>query len=264
MPVYIYNRNTGTTYLVQPEQFHTYYQATSNTAVYPSYGIQDVTVVSGTQIQGQLNYLEFTVTLTRTDINGFVIEIPVIDQDGTKIYNDPTLMGLDSGSKYPCSLGVYTPVYCYYQKGNSNNFGSPTRIYVTGFGTPSTTFNFKMLFTNPDNNEVFPSFTWKAFGGSYTSPDLMGDQLRGIHQLVDAFKIYTTVNYLSTGTLKCFPTKSLWQTSTYYDCYTAQESMGAYTYAIMKWPLVDPTYGTIGDYVHDSGSIYDHFFMFEG
>jgi len=174
LPVYIYNRNTGITYLTNPEHFHTYYRATSNTAAYPSYGIQDVSVVYGTQIQGQLNYLEFTVTLTRTDINGFVIEIPVLHPDGTKIYNDPTLMGLESGQQYPCSLGVYVPVYCYYQKGSTNGFGSPTRIYVTGFGTPSTTFNFRILFTNPDNSDVFPTFIWKAFGGSYTSPDLMG------------------------------------------------------------------------------------------
>lgn len=79
-----------------------------------------------------------------------------------------------------------------------------------------------MLFTNPDNNEVFPSFYWKAFGGSYTSPDLMGNEFRGYHELIDAFKVYTTVNYYSTGTLKCFPNKSLWQTNTVYDCYTSQ------------------------------------------
>jgi len=38
--------------------------------------------------------------------------------------------------------------------------------------------------------------------------------------------------------------------------------MAANTYAIMKWPLVDPTYGTIGDYVYDATYIYDQFFMF--
>jgi hypothetical protein len=38
--------------------------------------------------------------------------------------------------------------------------------------------------------------------------------------------------------------------------------MAANTYAIIKWPLVDSTYGTIGDYVYDSSNTYDHFFMF--
>lgn len=39
--------------------------------------------------------------------------------------------------------------------------------------------------------------------------------------------------------------------------------MGTNTYAIMKWPLYDPTYGNIGDYVYQSSHIYDHFFMYE-
>ena len=221
-------------------------------------------MVWGTQVQGKLNYLEFTVTLTRTDINGFVIEIPVVAKDGTKIYNDPTLMGLDSGREYPCSFGIYKSVYCYYQKGSTNGFGQPTRIYVTGFSLPGSTFTFKMLFTNPDISDVFPSFTWKAFGGSFSTPDLMGKELRGYHELIDPFKIYTTVGYTASSSLYCYPTKSLWQTGTYYDCYTAQEHMSSNTYAIMKWKLVDSTYGTIGDYVYTSSVAYDHFFMYEG
>ena len=123
VPVKVYNRNNGVTYYIKQTPFHTYYQATSNSATYPSYGIEDVTVQYGTQVQGKMNYLEFTLTLTRTDINGFVIEIPVVNKDGTKIYNDPTLMGLKSGSQYPCSLGPYTNVYCFYHQGSSNGFG---------------------------------------------------------------------------------------------------------------------------------------------
>jgi hypothetical protein len=129
-----------------------------------------------------------------------------------------------------------------------NGFGSSTRIYVTGFTLGSTSFNLRMLFTNPDNPDVFPSFTWKAFGGSFSPPDLMGKELKGIHTLIDPFKVYPTTNYYSTGTLNCYPTKALYQKGTNYDCYTASENMGTNTYAIMKWPLVDPTYGTIGDY----------------
>ena len=32
-------------------------------------------------------------------------------------------MGLQSGSQYPCSRGIYKTIYCYYQQGNSNGFG---------------------------------------------------------------------------------------------------------------------------------------------
>ena len=66
----------------------------------------------------------------------------------------------------------------------------------------------------------------------------------------------------STGTLEARPTKTLWQTSTEYRFYTGDQGQNAGSYYILKWPLVDPTYGTIGDYVQNGN--YDHFFMQEG
>ena len=63
--------------------------------------------------------------------------------------------------------------------------------------------------------------------------------------------------------MKAYPNKNLWETGGQYHFYTAQEHMAANTYAVLKWPLVDPTYGTVGDYVYDSGQIYDHFFISE-
>lgn len=190
----------------------------------------------------------------------------MLNKDGTKIYNNPALINLPSGSQYPCSLGIFVPVYCYYQQGNSNGFGTPTRIYVTGFTLSSTTVNFRMLFSNPDNANVFPSFTWKAFGGSFSPPNLMGSEMRGIHYLIDAYKIYTTTGYLFTGALSGFPTQSLWQTGTYYRFYTSQENMPVNSYAILMWPLVDATDGTIGDYTFTSstiggGGVYDQFYI---
>jgi hypothetical protein len=132
MPIYV-TPHGGTAYYVEMEPFHPFYRATSAGATYPSMGISNVALSWGTQAQAQLNYLVFTITLTRNDINGLVLEIPVVDEDGTIIYNDPTLMGLPSGSKYPCSMGVYANVFCYYVQGSSTSYGSPTRIYITGF-----------------------------------------------------------------------------------------------------------------------------------
>ena len=40
--------------------------------------------------------------------------------------------------------------------------------------------------------------------------------------------------------------------------------MGSNTYAILKWQLVDSTYGTIGEYQYTSSWAHDHFFMNEG
>ena len=61
--------------------------------------------------------------------------------------------------------------------------------------------------------------------------------------------------------MTCYPSKILWQTQTWYDCKTRDQSQPINTYAILQWPLVDPTYGTIGDYDSSSGMPYDHFFF---
>jgi hypothetical protein len=228
-------------------------------------GISNVAIYWGTQQQGVFNYLEFVITLTRNDINGLVLEIPVVSDDGTLIYNSPTLLGLQSGSEYPCSMGVYASVYCYYVKGSSTNYGVPTRIYITDFVIPANySLSFRMLFTNPDIVEVFPKFTFKAFGGNFSAPNTMGIDLKGLFTIVDPYKIYPKYSNYSTGTMSCRPTKSLWQTQTNYRCFTSDQSQPANTYAILQWPLVDSTQGTIGDYDSSSGIPYDHFFVQQG
>lgn len=156
-------------------------------------------------------------------------------------------------------MGINVAVYCYYHQGNNNGFSTPTRIYVTGFSLSSMSVSFRMLFTNPDNPNVYPTFIWKAFGGSVSPPNLMGFELRGYHTVIDAFRVYTPENYNSSSTLYCYPTRALWQTGTYYDFYTSEEHVTTNGYAILQWPLVDPTYGTIGDYTFVNA--YDQFYI---
>lgn len=59
------------------EPFQPFYKATNAGATYPSMGISNVALSWGTQVMSQLNYLEFTITLSRNDINGLVLEIPI-------------------------------------------------------------------------------------------------------------------------------------------------------------------------------------------
>lgn len=248
------------------EPFQPFYRATSAGATYPSMGISNVALSWGTQVMSQLNYLDFTITLSRSDINGLVLEIPIVSEDGTVIFSNlaTSFLGLPSGSKYPCSMGIYASVYCYFIQGVTTNYGSPARIYITDFSIPgNNSLSFRMLFTNPDIQNVFPKFTFKAFGGSFSAPETMGDELRGMFTMVDPFKVFPQNGYYSTGSVICNPTKLIYQTQTYYDCNTGNQGQPANTYAILKWPLVDPTYGNIGEYVYDStaGMTYDQFFI---
>lgn len=161
-------------------------------------------------------------------------------------------------------MGIYASVYCYFIQGVTTNYGAPARIYITDFSIPgNNSLSFRMLFTNPDIQNVFPKFTFKAFGGSFSAPATMGDNLMGMFTLVDPFKIFPRNGYYSIGTVICNPNKIIYQTQTSYNCDTGNQNQPIDTYAILKWPLVDPTYGNIGEYVYDSTAdmTYDHFFM---
>lgn len=72
LPIYV-TPSGGTTYYIEMEPFQPFYRATSAGATYPSMGISNVAVSWGTQVMSQLNYLDFTITLSRNDINGLVL-----------------------------------------------------------------------------------------------------------------------------------------------------------------------------------------------
>ena len=81
-------------------------------------------------------------------------------------------------------LLIYTKVYCYYEQGSHTGYGTPIRIYVTDFTVPSNKIiPLRILLTNSDISDVFPRFIFKAFGGSYSAPELMGDEFMGIFQV---------------------------------------------------------------------------------
>ena len=86
MPITI-SISGGSSYYIEPEPFHTFYRTSGS---YPSYGISKVDLTSkGHHVNSVLNYLMFDITFTRSDVNGLIVEIPVVNADGTLIYNDP-------------------------------------------------------------------------------------------------------------------------------------------------------------------------------
>ena len=172
-----------------------------------------------------------------------MLEIPVVAPDGTKIYDDPTLLNLPSGSQYPCSVGIDVDVYCFYEKGSTEDFGRPTRIYITEFSIQSgNTLSLRMMFTNPDKIGVFPSFIFKAYGGSTSGAQIMGDELMGRYKIIDPFKTYPETGYTSTDTCVAYPNRGLWNRQTVYDFYV-DHGQSISSYVIAEWRLHHDTYG---------------------
>lgn len=136
-------------YYLEPEPFHPYYRTPSALATYPHFGITAATLYMGNYVVGAFNMLEFQFTFSRNDINGLVIEIPNIDNDGDIINSSPLMLGLPSGSNLPCSVGYGLSVSCYYEAGTSTDYGQPTRIYVSNFAAGSS-LQLRVLITNPD------------------------------------------------------------------------------------------------------------------
>lgn len=134
----------GSTYYIEAEPFPTYYQTSG---VYPSNGVISATLGYGTQVYDKMNYLDFSLTFSRNDINGLVLEIPTLTKGGSFIFNDPSLLGLGSGSEYPCSVGIGLNVFCFYEIGSTSGYGRPIRIHITKFAIQAgNTLSLRLLF----------------------------------------------------------------------------------------------------------------------
>ncbi len=95
LPVYI-TPSGGTNYYIEAESFPTYYKSSGIT--YPSMGISKATISIGTQVFGKMNYLDFVIQFSRSDVNGLILEIPLVELDGSIIYSNSKLLNLESGA----------------------------------------------------------------------------------------------------------------------------------------------------------------------
>lgn len=57
-------------------------------------GISRATVSIGTQVYGKMNYLDFVIQFSRGDVNGLILEIPLVELDGSIVYSNSKLLGL--------------------------------------------------------------------------------------------------------------------------------------------------------------------------
>jgi hypothetical protein len=163
---------------------------------------------------------------------------------------------LGSGSEYPCSVGINTNVFCFYEKGSTSGYGKPTRIHITKFALQSgNTLSLRLLFTNPDIVSVYPSFHFKAYGGSYGNDEHMGDQFMGEYTIHDAFKTFPELGNYTVSSCQANPTRTLNSDNTQYYFYIDND-IYATTYVMLEWRLSDSTYGEFSEYnywanVHD-------------
>jgi len=108
----------------------------------------------------------------------------------------------------------------------------------------SNTLSFRMLFTNPDIVGVFPTFNFKAYGGTIDNSKLMGEEFMGEYKLMNAFKTLSQVStYYATSTA-CDPQPDsrLYSTSTNVLFYISN-AISVNNYVMLEWTLNDPTYG---------------------
>jgi hypothetical protein len=224
-------------------------------------GISSATVSFGTQAYGKMNYLDFIIKFSRSDVNGLILEIPLIEMDGSIIYSDPTLLALDSGAEYPCSVGHGMNVFCYYEKGETKTYGKPTRIYISRWAMPATSIlSFRMLFTNPDIVGVYATFRFKAYGGSVANSKFMGGEFMGDFTISNAFKTLSQVStYFGTSTACTLqPNSRIYSTSTNVLFYIDNDLV-ANNYVMLEWTLHDTTYGEVSLYtVYNNTNDYDY------
>lgn len=172
-------------------------------------------------------------------------------------------MGLPSGSQYPCSVGnMDDAVYCHYEKGSTTNYGTPIRIYISRF-TPRATLSLRILFTNPDVVSSFPSFRFRVMGGSFSDPELMGNELYGRYTITDAFKVLPadSIHFSSHSSCLFTANKGIYATATRW-WFRDTVSQAANSYVILEWKLTHPSWGEVSEFTHsDTASDYQDYYM---
>jgi hypothetical protein len=250
-------------YYLEPEPIHPYYRTPSGLTTYPHFGITAATIFVGNNVVGVMNFLEFQFSFSRSDINGLVIEIPNIDQDGDVIYSNPTLLGLPSGSNLPCSVGFGLAVNCYYEAGSTTDYGIPTKIYVSHFAIQSgDTLQLRILLTNPDSVGCWPSIKVRALGGTVSAPNVMGTEFMGFWHFARIFKVLlNNGTYYKTwsDSTNSYPDKPLYHTNTLYRMYNNYYNIPSNGYVIMQWAVSTVTHGEIGEYAPNSAYGSDYF-----
>ncbi len=126
---------------------------------------------------------------------------------------------------------------------------------------PSTNIlSFRMLFTNPDIVGVFPSFHFKAYGGTIADSKFMGDEFMGEYKIANAFKTLSQVpSYYATSSA-CYPQPNvrLYSTSTNVLFYIDND-ISANQYVMLEWTLHDTTYQEVTLYkVFNNTDDYDY------
>lgn len=120
----------------------------------------------------------------------------------------------------------------------------------------------RLLITNPDNVNVWPSVYVRAIVGSVTAPRIMGTELLGRWNFNRIFKtlVSNTTYYLTeSDTTNSIMNKPLSHDSTTYSFYNNYFNFSANTYVIIAFPIHTAAYGETATFVPNSGVGSDYF-----
>jgi len=119
-----------------------------------------------------------------------------------------------------------------------------------------------MLFTNPDVVGSFPSFRFKVLGGSFSDPELMGNELYGSYTVNDAYKILPADNVHTSSHSNCYVhgSRGMYAKDTLYYFYNTINLVSG-NYAILEWELTHPTWGEFSEFEYRSGHYHDYYMV---
>jgi hypothetical protein len=176
----------------------------------------------------QLNVIDITLTVnsTATDIKGFKFEIPMVDEFGVQIFDNPStsFMGLSDGEEYPCGNndGSYAPTgkaKCYLFMGSNANLGQPTTIIMTDFKY-ATRIKARFIFKNPSTVGKWITIVVKAYKGA-NGPEnsIIGHKYVGYWRFYNIFQIVAGTPAISAASTAAIastisPNKQLWMDNT--------------------------------------------------
>jgi hypothetical protein len=235
--------STSNTYLFQTPPFAAAETQTTPIGALPVRGITYGTIGYANSDLGQLNVLDMSFTVSRSDITALKFEIPLVDASGTPIFGpsfQSSFFNLKNGDEYPCGNNQVGIVQtgnhkCYLFYGGANLIGSPVQIIMTDFNQ-GTTIKARLMLINPSISGMWISVNVIGYTGTQNETSLYGGNVAGYWSFSNVYQI---ANYGASN----------WAYNAQDCCWPVYLTSDRYIWRDLTTWTVYPLYSNVGDYV---------------
>jgi hypothetical protein len=150
----------------------------------------------------------------------------LVDDLGVSIFGagySNSFFNLLDGDEYPCGNNYPTLITtgnpkCYIFHGEMTMLNNPTSVIMVDFSYSGSIIKARLLFNNPDLNNVWLNVNVRAYSGTQNKLSIYGNEFAGYWKFPNIFRTISSGSfpsgYYNSGSSYFYPNKGAWRDST--------------------------------------------------